>query len=50
MQKKPYSKMTVKLVGKVNTVINKSGCYNDNSTQFDTKTRDNGGGNGGRIC
>lgn len=43
--KEAYEKMTVSLVGAVNTVVNKSGCDSDLSTNFQSKTDDQGDGN-----
>ena len=44
--KKPYEPMKVTFLGKVNTVVQKSGNYPDNSMNYDSKTFDAGRGNG----
>jgi hypothetical protein len=46
MVKKPYEPMKVTLVGTVNNVVQKSGDFSDNSTNYTDKTFDNGRGNG----
>lgn len=43
--KKPYEGMNVRYVGVVSTVVNKSGSYSDNSSNFEAKTFDSGAGN-----
>lgn len=43
--KREYTPMDVRVVGTVSTVVNKSGTFCDLSTQFETKTFDEGSGN-----
>jgi len=44
--KKTYEPMKVAFVGKLNNVVQKSGDFSDNSTNYTDKTFDNGRGNG----
>jgi hypothetical protein len=46
MIKKTYESMKVTFVGKLNNVVQKSGDFSDNSTNYTTKDFDNGRGNG----
>lgn len=43
--RREFTPMEVKFVGTVSNVVNKSGTYCDNSSQFESKTYDAGSGN-----
>lgn len=43
--KQEYIEMDVQHVGTVSTVVNKSGTFNDLSSQYESKTFDTGEGN-----